>query len=47
MKKTSTKTNKEIENIIFNKSDLLLNCPHCKEILYLSLNRDNIQKNNY
>lgn len=44
MKKTSTKTNKEIENIIFNKSDLLLNCPHCKEIPYLSLNRDNIKK---
>ena len=46
MKKSSTKTSKEIENIIFNKKDLLLNCPYCKEIPYLSLNMNNITKIN-
>ena len=46
MKKSSIKTSKEIENIIFNKSDLLLNCPYCKEIPYLSLDRNNIKKIN-
>ena len=46
MKKSSTKTSKEIENIIFNKSNLLLNCPYCKEIPYLSLNMNNITKIN-
>jgi len=46
MKKSSTKTTKEIENIIFYKSDLLLNCPYCKEIPYLSLNKNNIKKIN-
>ena len=46
MKKSSTKTSNEIENIIFNKSNLLLNCPYCKEIPYLSIDRNNIKKIN-